>query len=246
MRLLPGFDLVGGAVVGAALAGAAGLEAALPLRPRRCGRRSRWSENASFGALAAAIVRVAVVPAMVRCAREAGARNAGVLRWLPVPGALRVVAGVLALDYTMYLWHRALHGAPWLWRFHAAHHADRDLDASTALRFHPGELAASLPFRCLQVSVLGVNPRLALTYEVALQAAAVFHHSNARLPWSVERGLGLVFVTPRMHGIHHSTDARELASNWSVIFSFWDRLHGTHRLHEAQPTIGLLPENDPR
>ncbi len=246
MRLLPGFDLVGGPVVAVVLGAASGLEAARPLRPRRCDRRSRWRTNASFGALAAAIVRVAVVPAMVRCAREVAARNGGLLRRLPLPGAVRVIAGVLALDYTMYLWHRALHGAPLLWRFHATHHADRDLDATTALRFHAGELAASLPFRCLQVAALGVSPRLVLTYEVAMQTAAVLHHSNTRLPWRLEQALGLVFVTPRMHGIHHSTDARELASNWSVIFSFWDRLHGTHSLHEPQPTIGLLPENDPR
>ena len=156
------------------------------------------------------------------------------------------MASVLALDYSMYLWHRALHRVSALWRFHSVHHADVDLDASTALRFHVGELAASLPFRCAQVSLLGVSANVALGYEVAMQVAAIFHHSNTRLPVALEQWVGLVVVTPRMHGLHHSIETRELHSNWSVIFSIWDRLHGTHRFRRTQPTIGLTAENDPR
>jgi sterol desaturase/sphingolipid hydroxylase (fatty acid hydroxylase superfamily) len=245
VRLFPRFDLVGSPLVAAVLGIMLGSEAARPLRPRRCDRRARWPKNAGLGAIAGAIVRGAVVPAMVRCAEGAARRDLGILRWLPLPAPVRVAVSVLALDYTMYLWHRALHDVPQLWRFHAVHHADADLDTTTALRFHAGELAASVPFRCLQVTVLGVSPGVALTYEVAMQCAALVHHANLRLPWSLERVLGLVFVTPRMHGIHHSTDPRELASNWSVIFSFWDRLHGTHLLREAQPTIGLPAEAPP-
>lgn len=183
---------------------------------------------------------------MLGCARWATRSNLGLVRWLPLPAPLRAVAGFLALDYTMYLWHRALHGVSTLWRFHSVHHADADLDASTALRFHVGELAASLPFRCAQVSVLGVSANVALTYEVAMQTAAIFHHSNTRLPEVLERWIGFVVVTPRMHGVHHSVDTRDLQSNWSVLFSFWDRLHGTHRWRETPPTIGLARENDPR
>lgn len=192
------------------------------------------------------IVRAAILPAIDRCARWTAKANLGLVRWLPLPAPMRAVAGFLALDYTMYLWHRALHGVSTLWRFHAVHHADVDLDASTALRFHVGELAASLPFRCAQVSLLGVSTGVALTYEAVMQAAAIFHHSNSRLPDALERRLGLIIVTPRMHGIHHSVDTRELESNWSVLFSFWDRLHGTHRSRKGEPTIGLAPENDPR
>lgn len=58
---------------------------------------------------------------------------------------------VALLDYTLYFWHILLHRMPALWRFHVAHHADLDLDASTALRFHVGEIAASIPWRAAQV-----------------------------------------------------------------------------------------------
>lgn len=246
MRLLPGFDLVGGPLVVGALSVAALGETASPLRVRRRTRRSRWAKNAAFGLLAASLVRGLVVPAIVRCAGWSAKRDMGLIRSLPIPWHFRAAARVLALDYTMYLWHRALHRVSALWRFHSAHHADVDLDASTALRFHAAELAASIPFRCAQVMVLGVSPRLALGYEVAMQIAAVFHHSNTRFPERLERFLGAVVVTPRMHGIHHSIETRELQSNWSVIFSVWDRVHGTHRSRATQPQIGLARENDPR
>lgn len=246
VRLIPRFDFVGGPLVAMALMLALGGEAIRPLRPRRRTRRSRWLVNARLGALAAVVVRGAIVPTIDGCARWAAARNLGLLRWLPLPGPLRAVAGFLALDYTMYHWHRALHGVSALWRFHCVHHEDVDLDASTALRFHVGELAASLPFRGVQIAILGVSPGVALAYEVSMQTAAIFHHSNTRLPPELERALGFIVVTPRMHGIHHSVATRELQSNWSVLFSLWDRLHQTHRSRDGQPVIGLAPENDPR
>src|SRR5437879_13216378 len=53
----------------------------------------------------------------------------------------------------------------------------------------------------------------------------MFNHSNWRLPLSLERLLNRVLVTPRMHGIHHSQVERETNSNFSTVFSWWDRLH---------------------
>lgn len=51
-----------------------------------------------------------------------------------------------------------VHRVPVLWRFHAVHHVDLDLDASTALRFHFGEMAISVPYRAAQVVLLGIGP----------------------------------------------------------------------------------------
>lgn len=246
VRIYPGFDLLGAPVVVAVCATATALEAQMPLRPRTATRRSRWPANLLAGAIAAIVVRAGVVPAVQACARVAARRRFGLLRWVPMPRLARVGLGILALDYTMYLWHRALHGVSPLWRFHAVHHADADLDATTALRFHAGELLASVPYRCAQVLGTGVSPSVAILYEVMMQSAALFHHSNLRLPGGVDRALSLVVVTPRMHGVHHSVETRELQSNWSVVFSFWDRLHGTFRERKVQPRIGLAPENTPR
>jgi sterol desaturase/sphingolipid hydroxylase (fatty acid hydroxylase superfamily) len=75
-----------------------------------------------------------------------------------------------------------------------------------------------------------------VVYEIVMDAATEFHHSNIKLPFELERRLSLVIVTPRMHGIHHSIVERESNANWSVVFSCWDRLHRTLRLdvpHDA-------------
>ena len=44
-----------------------------------------------------------------------------------------------------------------------------------------------------------------------------------------------------MHGIHHSMIRKETDSNYSVIFSFWDRLHKTIRLniHQNEVVTGV-------
>jgi sterol desaturase/sphingolipid hydroxylase (fatty acid hydroxylase superfamily) len=101
---------------------------------------------------------------------------------------------------------------------------------TTALRFHFGELVGSVFYRGAFVFLSGASPLNVLFYEVAFEGATQFHHGNWRLPLKVERGLNRVFVTPRMHGIHHYVIREETDSNYSVIFSFWDRLHNTMRL----------------
>ncbi len=55
----------------------------------------------------------------------------------------------------------------------------------------------------------------------------LFHHSNSRLPSSVEKRLSWFLVTPRMHAIHHSIDPRQTDSNYSSGLAIWDRLHRT-------------------
>lgn len=68
------------------------------------------------------------------------------------------------------------------------------------------------------------------------------------MPFGLEKHLNKLIVTPRMHGIHHSVIRNETDSNYSVIFSFWDRIHRTIRLNKAQNdiNIGVPAYNQPR
>lgn len=131
------------------------------------------------------------------------------------------------MDYTLYWWHVLLHRVPALWRLHVPHHIDRDLDASTGVRFHFLEFIASIPWRCAQIAVIGADPRALAAWQRLTLIEVLFHHSNLRLPLEVERVLSALAVTPRMHGIHHSIERREHDSNFSSGLSIWDRLHGT-------------------
>src|SRR5205823_4105111 len=129
----------------------------------------------------------------------------------------------------LWVWHVLTHKVPFLWRFHGVHHADRDLDASTALRFHCVEMALSVPWRAAQVVLVGAGPLSLSTWQTLTILAIMFHHSNVALPIALERRLSRVLMTPRLHGIHHSIVRAETDSNWGTILSLPDYLHGTVR-----------------
>jgi sterol desaturase/sphingolipid hydroxylase (fatty acid hydroxylase superfamily) len=215
-----------------------------PLRVQKEPGPSRVGRNLAIGLLAAATTAVSGMPVVTPAQRLAERRRMGLLRSLPLrglPHALRVVLGFLMLDYTLFLWHWLNHRAPGLWRFHAVHHIDLDLDSTTGLRFHFGELALAAAFRAAQVLLLGIDRETLGVWEQMLLMSVMFHHSNLDLPIEVERRLQAVFVTPRMHGIHHSTKRDEMNANYSSLLMWWDRLHGSLRLDvpQAAVTIGV-------
>jgi sterol desaturase/sphingolipid hydroxylase (fatty acid hydroxylase superfamily) len=141
---------------------------------------------------------------------------------------LRIAVQILLLDYTLWIWHLLNHHMPLLWRFHRVHHVDLDLDAATGARFHFGEMSLSTLFRLLQVLVIRPDPRALSIWQTMLLSSIFFHHSNTALPEDVDRLLAHVIVTPRMHGIHHSTEERETNTNFASLFTFWDRQAGHH------------------
>jgi sterol desaturase/sphingolipid hydroxylase (fatty acid hydroxylase superfamily) len=248
MHALSGFDRVSVPLLAIVLLALFAMESWAPLRARVEPRARRVARNAVFGALGSLIVRFGVLSAMIAAAQLATRERFGVLPWMQdalqdagIPALPTYVLGFVLLDGVMYLWHRLNHEAPLLWRFHGVHHVDLDLDVTTALRFHPVELMLSIPVRVLQVLLIGPEPWLALAYELAMQVATAFHHANLRLPLAVDRALRWLIVTPRMHQIHHSVVPAETASNWSVVFSFWDRIARSYRcdVDQSRLVIGV-------
>jgi sterol desaturase/sphingolipid hydroxylase (fatty acid hydroxylase superfamily) len=226
------------------------IETLSPLRRRKRTRRQRLPVNFSLTALAFATGSLTVRPAALGLAFWLQAHSLGVLHLLALPFWAEAALGVLWLDLTFYYWHRFNHLRPLLWRFHNVHHVDPDMDVTTSFRFHFGEVLYSTPFRVLQVGLLGISPAAYLLYEFIFNVETMFHHSNVRLPLTLERLLNKIIVTPRMHGVHHSALGPETNSNYSVVFSCWDRLNRTLRLNvpQAEVVIGvpgyLLPEDN--
>jgi sterol desaturase/sphingolipid hydroxylase (fatty acid hydroxylase superfamily) len=188
-----------------------------------------------------ALLRFLFIPLMVWLAFKNQQWHFGLNYLYDVPAWLKFAVAFVLLDYSLYTWHILLHKIPFMWRFHLVHHTDLDLDITTAFRFHFGELIASVFFRGAAVILIGASPVVVLIYEIIFEAATQFHHSNLKLPFRFEKILNLLFVTPRMHGIHHSMVKRQTDSNFSTIFSFWDRIHNTIRLniHQDKIIIGV-------
>jgi sterol desaturase/sphingolipid hydroxylase (fatty acid hydroxylase superfamily) len=224
------------------------LERRQVLRPRKVEpklqRNIRNLAVAGFGAIS---LHVAERPVIDPLARWVCRRRWGLLGRLRLPLWAEVGSAVVLMDYTLYVWHVLVHRIRWLWRFHLVHHADLDMDASTALRFHFTELTVSVPWRVGQVMAIGVSPFALSVWQAFLFCSILFHHSNVRLPIGLERWLSRLVVTPRLHGIHHSVVQEETNSNWSSGLTVWDWLHGTLRCDVPQQAIviGVPSYRDP-
>jgi len=213
------------------------LEAIRPLRRRKRALGPRLVLNLCLSATVFAAGGYVVRPVALWGATWAGDRSLGLLLFFPLPFLAQFICGFVLMDLTFYYWHRLNHTRELLWRFHNVHHVDPDLDVSTSFRFHLAEILYSTAFRILQVCLVGIAPLTYVIYELVFQGATMFHHSNLKLPIRWERRLNKVLVTPRMHGIHHSVIGPETNSNYSVIFSWWDKLHRSLRLNVKQADL---------
>ena len=204
------------------------------------------SRNLAIAGMAAATVNLLETPVVLPVSRWVSRRRWGVTRLIGGPSWLRAIVAVLLLDYTLYLWHILAHRVDGLWRFHLVHHVDLDLDATTGLRFHAGELTLSIPWRIAQIAAIGVTPGTLVAWQSLTLASVLFHHSNSRLPARVEDVLAWLLTTPRMHAIHHSIDPAQMDSNFSSGLAIWDRLHGTACLgpDPSDVTIGVAGYQD--
>jgi sterol desaturase/sphingolipid hydroxylase (fatty acid hydroxylase superfamily) len=195
-------------------------------------------------------LRVAVPVLAVGAAGFAQRLDVGLLNlWDPAPWLAFVIA-LVVLDLVIYAQHVVVHHVPLLWRIHRVHHADRDIDASTALRFHPVEIILSMGIKIAVVMALGAPPAAVIAFEIILNGMAMFNHANLRLPGALDGLLRLAVVTPDMHRVHHSVHMRETNSNFGFNLSLWDRLFGTYRAapedgHDRM-TIGLAEYQDDR
>ncbi|NJL30456.1 MAG: sterol desaturase family protein, partial [Phycisphaerales bacterium] len=161
----------------------------------------------------------------------------GLLHQFALDPWVRLALVILLLDGWTYLWHWMNHRLPVLWRFHRMHHADTQMDVTTAGRFHLGEIIFSSLLRLPIILLLGVQLHELVVYEVMMFAVVQFHHANIGLPEKWDRLLRLVIVTPAMHKVHHSNQQLETDSNYTSLFSWWDRIFGTFRLRRDPHTI---------
>ncbi len=217
----------------AAVGGVLLAERLWPKRVRTQAEPARTLSNLALGATSLAVVAVVQRPLALPLAARVAARRQGLAQQLPAP--LRDLAAMLLLDWSNYHWHVATHRIGWLWRLHLVHHSDRDMDASTALRFHAVDMGVSVAVRLAQVRLLGVSPRALALWEGFFFASVLFHHADLELPFDAP--LAWLLTTPGMHDIHHRADAAALDSNFSAGLSLWDRLHGT--FSDVQPAVPI-------
>ena len=217
------------------------IELAWPKRTLIASKGRRWLTNVGISVTAALVLRLmaatAVPIAAIAAAFYAQENGIGLLNTVAWPEWVKVVIALVVLDLAIWAQHLASHKISILWRLHRVHHADRDIDVTTAVRFHPVEIALSMLWKIVVVVVLGAPPLAVFLFEVILNGCAMFNHANMALPLWLDRILRLLVVTPDMHRVHHSVLPREHNSNYGFNLSLWDRLFRTYL---AEPSAGQL------
>ena len=223
------------------------------VKPRRkltASKSQRWITNLSIVVLDSLLVRLLFPAAAVGVALWASSAGYGVFNLIAMPFWLSLIISIIVLDFAVWLSHLLSHKVPVFWRIHRMHHADPDIDVSTAIRFHPIEIILSMIYKAAWVVLLGAPAAAVILFETLLNGTAIFNHSNTKLPSAVDRIVRLFLVTPDMHRVHHSTLRDETDSNYGFNLPWWDRLFGTYvdqpsKGHSAMD-IGLPQWQDER
>jgi len=174
------------------------------------------------------LVALAIPLLAVGAAIDAQNKGWGLLNHMDLPFAANLILTILIFDFAIWLQHVASHKIPALWRIHRVHHADRDMDVTTAIRFHPVEIALSMFLKIGLVYLIGPAAWAIVIFEVILNGSAMFNHANIKLPLGLDRVLRLFMITPDMHRVHHSVKRSEHDSNYGFALSWWDRAFGTY------------------
>lgn len=161
----------------------------------------------------------------------------GLFQAVNLPYVLELILSIILLDFFIYLQHVMTHKIPFFWRFHVIHHSDIDLDATSALRFHPVEILGSFIYKMLILYILGISIEALIIFEIILSTMSIFNHSNLYITDKVEKFLRIFIVTPQMHLVHHSTKRSESDRNYGFNLSCWDYLFKTYKSEMSESSI---------
>jgi sterol desaturase/sphingolipid hydroxylase (fatty acid hydroxylase superfamily) len=216
-----------------------------PFFGRRDGRLRHAAHNLALALANTVVLAFTVGTATVAVCAWTGRQQWGLLHVWPaaeplgqLAEPLRFALALVLLDAWMYVWHRANHVIPLLWRFHRMHHSDSRMDVTTATRFHLGEHLGGAILRLGLIPLAGLGIWHIVVYEMLVIAITQFHHADISLG-RFDRWLRLLIVTPDMHKMHHSRWQPETDSNYSTVLSVWDRLAHTFRMRPDLRTLEL-------
>lgn len=201
-------------------------------------RKQRWHNLGIVGI--AFVLNGLLGTGITNVIMSAETHHFGLLNWLLPGSALALLTGMLLIDLNSYVFHRLYHRIPLLWRIHRVHHADTELDSTSALRLHPFEFLFQSLTQVTVLPLLGVPLSSFVLYFTFALPWFLLNHSNIKFPAWFERYAAWILVTPDWHRVHHSSYQPETDSHYGDVFTFWDRLFGTSRQAKVeQITFGL-------
>lgn len=184
------------------------------------------ARNIGLIALNAVIVNLVMMPLVVFSTNTTW----GVFGAVSVDWWIELALTIVLIDMLTYVMHVLFHKNSFLWLFHRMHHSDPEMDVTTGARFHIGEHIISICVRCGLYAVFAIKIEYLLLYETLFLANVLFHHANISIGEPLDKLYRIVLTSPNMHKVHHSDIKIETDSNYTSLFSLWDRIFGTYRI----------------
>ena len=226
-------------------------EILLPKKKRIHTRKDRWITNGLITLINTAsvnIVHIAIPLIAIVAAVDVSNGKMGLFNIINFPIWIEIILTVIILDFIIWGQHLLSHKIPFVWRFHRMHHTDRDLDVTTAVRFHPFEIIFSMFIKITSIYILGASAIAVIIFEIMLNGMAMFNHANLRIPFRIENILRKFIVTPDLHRIHHSIYIDEHNKNFGFSLSIWDKIFKCYldqpRDGHKDMKLGLKWQND--
>lgn len=226
--------------------GFAAIEYFFPRRVVAKSKARRWLTNWSvsvFNVLTLRLFSFALPLLAIGAAFDAQNLGIGLFNQIGFSAWIEIIMAILILDFCIWLQHLLTHKIEFLWRIHRVHHSDTEMDISTAIRFHPIEIALSMALKIGLVYILGADPLSVLIFEILLNGSSIFNHANINIPNKFDKILRFLIVTPDMHRIHHSSDRIEHDTNFGFALSIWDHMFRTYKMrperNHKEMEIGL-------
>jgi len=226
--------------------GFAAIEYFFPRRVVAKSKARRWLTNWSvsvFNVLTLRLFSFALPLLAIGAAFDAQNLGIGLFNQIGFSAWIEIIMAILILDFCIWLQHLLTHKIEFLWRIHRVHHSDTEMDISTAIRFHPIEIALSMALKIGLVYALGADPLSVLIFEILLNGSSIFNHANINIPNKFDKILRFLIVTPDMHRIHHSSDRLEHDTNFGFALSIWDHMFRTYKMrperNHKEMEIGL-------
>jgi len=145
----------------------------------------------------------------------------GLLYLVELPIWIKLLISVVLYDFTAYWIHRSTHAIPLLWRLHRVHHSDTTMDSSTVFRFHPIEPILVFGMgNIVAAALFGTDVFSMALYYFLLNLFFFFEHGNLKYPNWLNSTLGLIFVTPDYHRVHHQQEQFYTDSNYADYFYY--------------------------
>lgn len=166
----------------------------------------------------------------------------GILYLIPYSShfLIKVIVGLILLDFFGYLYHVTMHKVSYLWHFHLVHHSDKELDVSTTVREHPIETLVRVSMLIVVVYITGVPILVLIIHQFIQSFFNISSHTSISLPSKTERILSFIFITPGLHKVHHHHQLPYTDCNYGDILCIWDRLFGTYaKLDVSKIIYGL-------